>query len=95
MKELAVLQEKILDVVSGYVKKNGFIVFSTCTLNKCENEDNVKNFLLRHENFENINTKGYIPDTLKSMVTKEGMIKVIPGRAYADGFFVSVFRRKV
>lgn len=95
MKELALMQEKILDITAGYVKANGYIVFSTCTLNRCENEDNVGIFLEKHNNFENINLKKYVPKALEKFITADGMVKVIPGKACADGFFVAVLKRKL
>ena len=42
--EVSLLQRKILENVSRYVKNGGVLIFSTCTLNKTENQDNVKWF---------------------------------------------------
>ena len=39
--ELAALQRQILDTVHTYVKPNGVLVYSTCTIDEAENEDNV------------------------------------------------------
>lgn len=38
--EIAALQRQILETVGQYVKKGGFLLFSTCTLTQEENEDN-------------------------------------------------------
>ena len=57
--ELAVLQKKILDNVTGYVKKKGFIAFSTCTLTECENEANVS--YLQEKGFEEIKRVKLLP----------------------------------
>ncbi len=46
------LQYKILNTCSAYVKKGGVLVYSTCTLNPAENEDNVRFFLREHKEFE-------------------------------------------
>ncbi|MDO5402182.1 MAG: 16S rRNA (cytosine(967)-C(5))-methyltransferase RsmB [Eubacteriales bacterium] len=40
LEELVNLQRKILGTVYKYVKKGGYLVYSTCTINKAENEDN-------------------------------------------------------
>lgn len=93
MAELSVMQKTMLNIASDYVKKNGFIVFSTCTLNKSENESNVNIFLNEHADFQSVNLCNYIPDTIKGLVTGDGYIKVVPGRVRADGFFVAVLRR--
>ena len=43
--ELAALQRQILDTVHTYVKPNGVLVYSTCTIDEAENEDNVRWFI--------------------------------------------------
>ncbi len=48
IKDIAALQKKILSTVWQYVKPGGKLMYSTCTLTKEENEDNMKWFL---ENF--------------------------------------------
>ena len=52
IKEIIFLQRKILGVASTYVKKNGFLVFCTCTINKEENQENVQWFLQKFPNYE-------------------------------------------
>ena len=49
--ELAALQRKILDTVYCYVKHGGALIYSTCTINPQENEENVRWFLERHRDF--------------------------------------------
>ena len=44
IENLAKLQRQILSVVWEYVKPGGYLVYSTCTLNRMENEANVKWF---------------------------------------------------
>ena len=41
-RELAKLQREILSVVWRYVKPGGTMVFSTCTVDPAENEENVR-----------------------------------------------------
>ena len=50
--ELAALQQQILDNIASYVKPGGKLVFSTCTVNKKENDGNVTAFLEKHADFE-------------------------------------------
>ncbi|MDR1018738.1 MAG: 16S rRNA (cytosine(967)-C(5))-methyltransferase RsmB [Lachnospiraceae bacterium] len=59
--ELAKLQGEILNVVCNYVKPKGKLVFSTCTINKHENEDNVENFLANHQGFKLVGMKQLLP----------------------------------
>ncbi len=51
-KVIASEQLSILNNVSKYVKKGGKLLYSTCTINKFENEDVIKKFLQSHDNFE-------------------------------------------
>ncbi|MCR5467549.1 MAG: 16S rRNA (cytosine(967)-C(5))-methyltransferase RsmB [Lachnospiraceae bacterium] len=48
---LAALQREILDTVWQYVKSEGTLMFSTCTMNRDENENNTKYFLAKHKEF--------------------------------------------
>jgi 16S rRNA (cytosine967-C5)-methyltransferase len=45
------IQISLLDVASTLVKTGGILVYSTCTLNKGENEVQVKKFMARHPEF--------------------------------------------
>ena len=49
--ELVALQREILDTVSQYVKPYGTLMYSTCTVNKEENEANVRWFIQKHPEF--------------------------------------------
>lgn len=94
IKELADIQKKIMNVVSSYVRPGGYILYSTCTISVCENENNVKDFLYAHSEFELMNLSAYVPKKLKPCVQNEGYIKVVPGLIDADGFFVAALKKK-
>ena len=49
---LVELQYKILDTASQYVNLGGSLVYSTCTINKQENEYIIKEFLSQHKDFK-------------------------------------------
>lgn len=49
--ELSRLQRQILSNASRYVKPGGTLLYSTCTVNKMENEDNTAWFLENHREF--------------------------------------------
>lgn len=93
LSELPAVQRDILGTVWRYVKRGGILVYSTCTVRKEENEDNVKWFL-KHFPFipEDISGKvGHIPET---GTAAEGYLQLLPGIHETDGFFIGVFRRK-
>ncbi len=97
MISLAALQKEILDNVSQYVKIGGELIFSTCTLNKAENEENVSLFLKNHSDFKAVDLTKRLKSTLIEKFDKDelekGYLKLIPGRDGCDGFFIAVFRR--
>ena len=49
--ELVEIQKSILETGSSYLKPEGRLIYSTCTINPRENELMVKDFLERHEEF--------------------------------------------
>lgn len=51
-KEVADLQRQILGTVHRYVKPGGVLIYSTCTICKSENEENVKWFVENYSDFE-------------------------------------------
>ena len=82
------IQAAILENLSQYVKPGGVIVYSTCTVLECENEDVVKAFLRAHAEFS---AEGF---TLPNGETAaDGYITFWPDIHGTDGFFVSKLRR--
>ena len=59
--ELYIIQAKILENAAKYVKSGGCVVYSTCTLNRRENEDIITNFLSTHNEFEKTYEKTFYP----------------------------------
>lgn len=54
-------QKRILSASAEYLKKGGILVYSTCTLNKLENEEVVKAFLAEHSGFELAAERTFLP----------------------------------
>ena len=61
MLELQDIQRNILNVVKEYVKINGTLLYSTCTINRGENEDNVNWFLENNKNYRLEKMKQLLP----------------------------------
>jgi len=61
LRELVSIQAGILERASKYVKDNGVLVYSTCTVNKDENENQVRSFLKKNNNFELIEERQFLP----------------------------------
>ena len=60
---LAEKQLRILTVSSRYVKPGGILQYSTCTVNRLENEDVVRQFLENHREFVKVFERQLLPDT--------------------------------
>lgn len=50
--DITLLQSQILENAATYLNNNGRILYSTCTLRKCENEGVIKRFLDKHTQYE-------------------------------------------
>ena len=92
-KELVELQRKILNVVSEYVKPGGKLIYSTCTVNRHENIENMEWFLANHE-FEAESIDDYLPEALHSDTTKAGYLQLLQGVHLTDGFFICRMKRR-
>lgn len=91
--ELAALQREILSVVSRYVKPGGRLVYSTCTINRMENE-NQRDWFLKNFPFDAVNIEGMLGEAVKEPTMKDGYVQLLPGRYPCDGFFISCFCRQ-
>ena len=87
--ELIKLQEKALDYAANFVAPNGFLVYSTCTMNPKENEDQIASFLKRNKKFELVPASQFIPDKY----TSSGFLKTIPFKHNMDGAFAAKLQR--
>lgn len=91
-KELAALQRQILDAVQAYVKPGGTLVYSTCTINREENEENV-GWFAKHYPFEPVSLDDCLPEELQGETTARGCLQLLPGLHACDGFFIAKFRK--
>ena len=89
LKEIVKIQREIMETSWQYVKNGGTIVYSTCTLNKEENESNIEWFLNKHKNAkleEVFIGKG------DNLIYNNGMLTVLPNE-YMDGFFMAKLKK--
>ena len=59
--ELVHLQRKILSVVHRYVKSGGKLLYSTCTIHRAENQENVAWFSEQYPEFELVRERQFLP----------------------------------
>lgn len=78
------LQLQILETAVKYLKPEGTIVYSTCTIEKEENADVIEQFLARNPEFSIDDASKYVPE---KAVNKNGMIELFPHVHDTDGAF--------
>ena len=93
LEELAALQKKLLDTVSRYVRPGGTLVYSTCSVLRRENAEQVQAFLESHPDF----TVDALPETIPENVRNAYAtgVQLLPGvDGSSGGFYICRMRRK-
>ncbi len=83
------LQLDILSASAKYLKEGGELLYSTCTLNPCENEDVVCAFLESNPNFSAVDF------TVGSLSSERGRLTLIPHIHKTDGFFMAKLKKGI
>lgn len=87
-------QKEILEVCSKYVKPEGFLIYSTCSIEPEENEKNVDEFLAKNDSFIYDDLRPYLPEKLHdSLKQSYGYITLYPNIHGTDGFFIARLKR--
>jgi 16S rRNA (cytosine967-C5)-methyltransferase len=93
--QLSSIQKDLLNSVSPLLKKSGVLVYSTCTVDKEENENTVKEFLKENLQFEGDPTfKERMPEAIQPFITGYEL-QIFPQDFGSDGFYIAAFRKKV
>ncbi len=92
IRELAALQREILGTLCRYVKPGGRLVYSTCTMAREENEDNVA-WIEEHLPLGRISMEELLPERLRGGTGTEGYVQILPREGLLDGFFVALFQK--
>ena len=87
-KELPKKQLAIVTNASKMVRSGGSLIYSTCSLEKEENEDVCRQFLLQNIEFQRVK-----PNVPESFFTNDGFVRTWPHRDNMDGFFIAAFKR--
>ncbi|MGA3674906.1 16S rRNA (cytosine(967)-C(5))-methyltransferase RsmB [Lysinibacillus agricola] len=92
LENLQKIQLALLNAATKVLKIGGKLVYSTCTVDKKENEGTVEAFLTTHPEMEAIQLES-LPTKLAEKQAN-GMLQVFPQDFGSDGFFVAAFRKK-
>lgn len=85
------IQYKILDNASKYLKENGELIYSTCTVNKEENINIIKSFLKHNKNFTTVDISNECKNNFDT--SSSGYIEIYPHLHHMDGFFIAKLKR--
>lgn len=91
IQQLVDLQQTLLDVCAKYLKPGGKLVYSTCTWEPAENQQQIKQFLTSYPAFQ---PDPALIDDLPSVVSKQalygvGWVQILPHHFQSDGFFIA------
>ena len=95
--ELVKIQKQLLESAVKALKQNGIMVYSTCTLNKKENEE-ILNWGIENLNIEILDIDLKLKDSIKGNAKGldklvEKSLKVLPNKEQ-EGFFIAKLRKK-
>jgi 16S rRNA (cytosine967-C5)-methyltransferase len=93
VKELATLQQQLLQQVATWVKPGGILVYATCTVNPLENEAVVRSLLDNSSQWQIEPSPANSPAA--AFASLEGWIKVWPHQHQMDGFFMVRLKKAV
>jgi 16S rRNA (cytosine967-C5)-methyltransferase len=85
---LAELQFGLLTRAASWVAPTGRLLYSTCSIEREENEEVVRRFLAGNAAFKTL-----MPDARADLITTEGFVRTFPHKHGCDGFFAAVLER--
>jgi len=93
LEEVMGQQDRLLDRAAGLVKPGGRLIYVTCSLLPCENEDRIADFLSRRPEFVPLP----VPEIWSRLLSapcpaQDAMLQLTPGRDGVDGFFIAVLQ---
>ena len=80
-------QGRLLDALWPLLEPGGLLVYATCSILKCENSDQIRQFMERHTD-----AVAEVPAVEWGIAGPEGR-QILPGEAGMDGFFYAVLRK--
>ena len=92
-REIAATQKALIDSAFHALRPGGTLVYSTCTLNREENEEVVAWLLAQYPQAVEITSLAGLFDGAQDALTPEGALHVFPQIYDCEGFFVARLRK--
>lgn len=92
---LVSVQKQIIDTAVRYVRPGGKLVYSTCTISRAENDDQVA-YIMVNYGFSDITAKALAESAVNSprdFIRVSGL-QILPDEWCSDGFYICVLERK-
>jgi 16S rRNA (cytosine967-C5)-methyltransferase len=86
---LAATQAELLNATAERVNPGGLLVYSTCSIEPEENQEQVDRFLTRHPEFRREPSETFPP----ALTSPDGDLMILPQRHHMDGAFAARLRR--
>jgi 16S rRNA (cytosine967-C5)-methyltransferase len=91
LRDIIPIQREIMENSWQYLRSGGIMVYSTCTLNKEENEENIDWFLSSHKDCSV--KKIFIGNQDNLIYNKNGSLTIMPNENM-DGFFIAKLEKR-
>ena len=91
LKDLVPTQRAIMENAWMYLKNGGTMIYSTCTLNTEENQDNVEWFLNKYKDAKV--EKIFLRNMDNFIYNNDGSLTILPNE-YMDGFYIAKISKK-
>ncbi len=94
IEQTAVIGEAMLLNAARLVRRGGFVVYSTCTVTKRENQQVVEEFLAGEggRGFATASVANALPEGWEPSVTEQGWFRSLPAPGGPDGHFAAVLK---
>ncbi|NLZ56244.1 MAG: hypothetical protein GX900_06245 [Clostridiaceae bacterium] len=104
LNELLPLQADMLEAAAYQLRRQGYIIYCTCTLNPAENQEQIARFLsgAAGSDFSPVDLTEYLPTKLLALLDdglpgketiRQGQMTFLPGYHGTEGFFISLMKR--
>ncbi len=91
VRECAARQMEIVGNLWGALRPGGCFIYSTCTFNRCENEEVVEKLV---EATGATLVEIPLPAGSGAIVVRDGMMRFLPSRVRGEGLFMAVLRKR-
>lgn len=92
VQQCASLQRSVLADAIGALRPGGWLIYSTCTFSRAENEENVE-WLCDTYGLECVDLLADIPEVMAAGKAPAGCYRFMPHLTFGEGLFVAVMRK--